>query len=454
MSVPAKKSVLANSGVTRATRRIPMRRVLLTGAATSVLVLGSLSPTAFAHEAEGCSPDRDDVPVCPADAPAETATFLDPTVSVSGADHVSLGEQVYVGPFAEFLASDEAPISIGGQSNVQDNVLVAGSHELAGHHGAAPTGKQTEAGVEVGERVIMAHGASVIGPARIGLEGVHVPAHPEDQQEVFLSFGSQVDGATLEFNTGVSVLGRVGPGVTLPSGMLVLPGKNVTTDAEARDPALGKVRAVNEADFAFNEAVVEVNVEFARIYTELYRDAPDAVRGVSLDPGHTDFNPDRDLPSFAGVEQAVPGHRNRIIGDVNLDDPFLRYAWASGDRISLRADEGEPFDIGHIRGMDDDVIFHALEHTDLVTGDGVFYGQRAIVHGGWRVVGEGRPEAPTRIGNGVTLLDEAVVFRSTIGDGVVIGERSAVVGSELAPGTVVPPRTIVADGTVFGAVEW
>jgi carbonic anhydrase/acetyltransferase-like protein (isoleucine patch superfamily) len=454
MSVPAKKSVPANSGVTRAMRRIPMRRVLLTGAATSVLVLGSLSPTAFAHEAEGCSPDGDDVPVCPADAPAGTASFLDPTATVSGADHVRLGERVYVGPFAELLACADAPISIGAESNVQDNVLVLGSHEPCGGHAPHATAERPEGGVEVGERVIMAHGASVIGPARIGLEGVHVPAHPEDQQEVFLSFGSQVDGATLEFNTGVSVLGRVGPGVTLPSGMLVLPGKNVTTDAEARDPALGKVRAVNEADFAFNEAVVAVNVEFARVYTELYRDAPDAVRGVSVDPGHTEFNPDRDLPSFAGVERAVPDHRNRVIGDVNLDDPFRRYAWASGDRISLRADEGEPFDIGHIRGLDDDVIFHALEHTDLVTGDGVSYGERALVHGGWRVVGEGRPEEPTRIGNGVTLRDEAIVFRSAIGDGVVIGERSAVIGSELAPGTVVPPRTIVADGTVFGAVEW
>jgi carbonic anhydrase/acetyltransferase-like protein (isoleucine patch superfamily) len=431
-----------------------MRRVLLTGATTSLLVVGALVPTAVAHEDEGCSPRPDHVPVCPADAPAETATFLDPTASVSGADHVSLGEQVYVGPFAEFLASEEAPISIGAESDVQDNVLVAGSHELAGGHGAAPTGTQAEAGVEVGERVIMAHGVSVFGPARIGVSGEDIPADPDDDQEVFLSFGAQVDGAILEINTGVSVLGRVGPGVTLPSGMLVLPGKNVTTDAEARDPALGKVRAVNEADVAFNEAVIEVNVAFARVYTELYREDPDAVRGVSVDPGRTAFNPDRDLPSFAGVELAVPGHRNRIIGDVDLDDRFGRYTRTSGDRISLRADEGEPFHVGHLDSLGDDVIFHALEHTDLVVGDGVRYGRGAIVHGGGRVVVAGEPEEPTRIGDGVTLCDEAVVFRSTIGDGAVIGERSAVVGTDLPPGTVVPARTFVLDGAVFGAVEW
>jgi carbonic anhydrase/acetyltransferase-like protein (isoleucine patch superfamily) len=431
-----------------------MRRVLLTGVTTSLLVAGALAPSAVAQEAAGCSPDRDHIPVCPADAPAGTASFLDPTTTVSGADHVSLGERVYVAPFAELFASEEAPISIGAESNAQDNVLVLGSHELAGDHSPATTGEQAAPGVEVGERVIMAHGVSVIGPARIGVDGEDIPADPDDDQEVFLSFGAQVDGATLQINTGVSALGRVGPGVTLPSGMLVLPGKNVTTDAEAGDPALGKVREINEADVAFNEAVIEVNVEFARVYTKLYRENPNAVRGVSVDPGHTEFNHDRNLPSFAGVEQAVPGHRNRIIGDVNLDDPFRRYTRVSGDRISLRADEGEPFGIGYVYTMGDDVIFHALEHTDLITGDGVSYGEGAIVHGGGRVVAEGQPEEPTRIGDGVTLGDEAVVFRSTIGDGAVIGERSAVVGTDLPAGSVVPPNTIVLDGTVFGAVEW
>jgi hypothetical protein len=45
-----------------------------------------------------------------------------------------------------------------------------------------------------------------------------------------------VDGAWLEQNTAVSVFARVGPGVRLRSGMQVLPGKNVTTQAEADDP--------------------------------------------------------------------------------------------------------------------------------------------------------------------------------------------------------------------------
>jgi carbonic anhydrase/acetyltransferase-like protein (isoleucine patch superfamily) len=444
------------------------RRVVLAGTTTSLMVLGALTSSAWAGGPRhaGCTPVPADVPVCPAAAPEDTASFLDPTALVLGGQHIGLGERVYVGPFAELVAGPAAPVSIGADSNAQDNVLVVGSHELAEQHGVggaheltepAPDGsggRQAAAGVVIGERVILAHGVSVIGPASIGVGGGDIPADPDDDQEVFLSFGAQVDGAVLEQNTGVSALGRVGPGVTLPSGMLVLPGKNVTTDEEASDPGLGKVREINEADVAFNEAVIEVNAAFAREYTRLHRESPDAVRGVGVDPGHTEFNPDRDLPSFAGQEQAVPGFRNRVIGDVDLADRFGQFDRAAGDRISLRADEGEPFVVGHVDSMGDDVVFHALEDTDLHVGDGVRYGEGTIVHGGGRVIAEGQPDEPTRVGDGVTLHDGSVVFRSTIGDGAVIGERSAVVGTDLAPGTVVPDRTVVLNGEVFGTVEW
>src|SRR5215213_1687127 len=47
-----------------------------------------------------CSPTRANRPVCPADAPLATASFLDPTVRVGAPARTTLGEQVYVGPFA------------------------------------------------------------------------------------------------------------------------------------------------------------------------------------------------------------------------------------------------------------------------------------------------------------------------------------------------------------------
>ncbi|MCV2491514.1 hypothetical protein OF117_19390 [Geodermatophilus sp. YIM 151500] len=442
-----------------------MRRTLLTGAAAALVAVGLPAPQLAAGAQEGCSPVPADTPVCPADGPAETAAFVDPSARVVGGEHVSLGHSVYVGPFAELVASAEAPVSIGPESDVQDNVSVIGARGLVGNpdeesaeHGTpgdpAPGAVEPDPGVRVGERVIMAHGSSVLGPAEIGLDGSEIPANPDGIPEVFLSFGARVDGAVLEINTGVSALARVGPGIVLRSGTLVLPGKDVTTQEEADDRSLGKVRDINEADVAFNEAVIEVNVTLAREYTELYREDPLAVHGVNVDPGGSTFNPERDLPSFAGTELAVPGHRNRIIGDVDLGDRFGQFDRVVGDDVALRADEGEPIALGKIAGMDDDVIFHVLEEADLVVGTDVRFGRGAIVHGGGRVVAEGEPEEPTVVGDGVTLEDEAIVFRSTIGDGATIGERSAVVGTDLPPDSVVPDRTVVLNGEVFGPVEW
>jgi len=447
------------------------------GAASALLLTGLVSVSATAASPEGCHPTEKNRPVCQAGSPAETATFLDPTAEVEEPEHISLAEHVYVGPFAELVADDDAPISIGAESNVQDNVLILGARDDddddnddndngddngdgdgddngdAGRETARGEG-YAEPGVEIGDRVILAHGVSVIGPAQIGVEGSDMPTDPGGDQEVFLSFSSQVDGAVLERNTGVGALGRVGPGVRLRSGFIVLPGKNVTTQIEADDPALGKVRLINEADVAFNEAVIEVNIALAREYTRLYQDNPSNVRGVNFDPGHTDFNHGRDLPSFAGQEQRVPGFRNRLIGDLNLDDTFDRFSSVSGARISLRADEGEPFGVGSVDEMGDDVIFHALEEADLIVGDRVEYGNKVVVHGGGRVVIAGEPEEPTVVGDDVVLEDESIVFRSTIGNGSVIGQRSVVVGSKLEPGTEVPPRTVIINGVKFGDVEW
>jgi carbonic anhydrase/acetyltransferase-like protein (isoleucine patch superfamily) len=424
--------------------RILMRRALLTGSAATAMVVGSFTPVLAETEERRCSPTRGNVPVCATDGAAETATFLDPTATVRGARHVSLGEQTYVGPFAELRATRRAPISIGAASNVQDNVLVDA---------------RGGSGIEIGDRVILAHGSSVVGSATVGIEQSPLPPQVEEtvdthEGSVFLSFGAQVDGATIELNSGVSALARVAAGVTLPSGFLVLPGKDVTSDAEASDPTLGKVRYLNQADVAFNEGVIHVNESLARAYTELYREDPSAVHGANVDPGHTDFNEDRDLPSFAGVEQADPELDNRVVGDVDLADTLARFIERTGERIAIRADEGAPFAIGHVDHMGDDVVFHALEHTDIHVGDDVRYGEGAIVHGGGRVVVEGDPEEQTVVGDRVELGDGAVVFRSTIGEGARIGDRSAVVGTDLPAGAVVPPNTIVLNGEVFGAVEW
>lgn len=405
---------------------------------------------------EGCHPTTANRPVCAKNEPVETATFIDPTASITGANYITLSHQVYIGPFATLIANEDARIAIDAESNVQDNVTIKAEMQRNEDDEEKVEELNIE-GVEIADRVIMAHGATVKGPAQIGIGGTDIAVDPDADQEVFLSFGSEVDGAILQKNTGVSALGRVGPGVTLKSGKIVLPGKNVTTQAQADDPALGKVRLLTEADIAFNEGVLEVNIAFAKEYTNLARENASNVKGINYDPGHTAFNHDRDLPAFAGVENRDPNFRNRIIGDVNLADSRSRINSTSvmGNRISIRADEGEPFNLGSIKYMADNTIFHALEETNIIVGNNVTYGSKSIVHGGGRPqINPNVEQEPTTIEDNVTLKSQAVVFRSLIGKGSTIGKKSAIVGSELAPNTTIGDKIIYANNTVFGIVEW
>lgn len=445
----------------------PRGRILLAcaGGAALLLPLGLTSPAiglaAAAEPGGSCSPTAVHRPVCAADAPLATASFLDPTARVTRPGDVRLAKEVYVGPFAQLLASGGAGISLGAESNAQDNVTVQAraARSASTARSLAAAGLQPLDGVVTGERVILAHGSSVVGPSRLGVASDGTP--PAEDSGVFVSFGARVDGAVLERDSGLSALSRIGPGLRLRTGFIVLPGKDVRTQAQADDPALGKVRPITQADRLFNAGVVEVNVGLAREYSRLARENSSAVRGINVDPGGNVFDQSRDAPHVesslcTGPEVRRPEFRNRIIGDACFEDSLKRLDKAMGSQISIRADEGGPFGIGAIAKMGDKVVFHALEGADLQVGQRVTYGRGAIVHGG------GRPTinpttgfaAPTVVGNDVRLGDGSVVFRSLIGNGAAVGSRSLVVGSELRIRQTVPARTIYANGEVFGRVEW
>ena len=446
----------------RRTRALLVGLAGVAGAASVAVPPAGAVEAAPSAEPIACSPTAADRPVCPAGADPEGANFLDPTARLQAPDRVRLEGRVYVGPFAALIATRAAGIVIGSESNVQDSVAV----QAAARRSAADTARLADAGlsvtsgVETGERVILAHGSSVRGPARIGVlePGQEAPAQDSG---VFVSFGAQVDGAVLERDSGLSALSRIGPGLTLPSGLLVLPGKDVQTQAEAEDPALGKVRPLVEADRLFNAGVVEVNEGLARSYSELAEKDPSAIRGINVDPGGNSFDVESDLPTVEGAlctgpEVAVPDFRNRIIGDACFEDSLAGLDDKMGERISIRADEGGPFGIGTIASMGNAVVFHALEGTDLEVGDRIQYGPGAIVHGGGRPTLDPTTQlaAPTVIGNDVRLGANAVVFRSLVKNGAVLGRKSLVVGSQLEIGQVIPARTIFANDKVFGPVEW
>lgn len=356
-------------------------------------------------------------------------TFIDPSALVDPG--VQFGSCDYVAPFAEV----KGQVRVGNDSNIQDSSFVLGSARL-------------------GDEAIVAHGGSAIGSATVGVQGAcpdpdgpggePAPTHCPS----FVGFNSLVDSAIVEKDAMVTHLARVGPGVRIPSGRKVLPGKNVTSQGQVA----AKTAPVTAADRAFMEGVVHVNTSFARAYTELEAEDPSNVYGINYDPGHTDFNPNRDLPTLAGVPTRDPGfndNKDRIIGDVRMADSRSRLARLLGFGVSLRADEGEPFTVGTIREMKNRTTFHALEHTHMHLGNGARYGDRSLVHGG------PNPHDPTETGANFTLYDQSVFFRSRAGDNVSVGPRSFVQSSTLASGRQVPPRTLVIDDvTVVGGVEW
>lgn len=364
-------------------------------------------------------------------APA-ASHFIDPTAIVQCGvpfKPCSFGANVYVGPFARLKAGastgNNTPfITIGNDSNVQDETLLD-----------TTTNNRP---ITLGEKVIIAHGAWILGGARIGLSGACPPSPFVCAS--FVGFNSEVAAdAIVERNAMVTHLARVGPGVTIPSGRVVLPGKNVRSNAEVPTKTVG----IAEADWMFMDAVIRVNIALAAGYNELQRQDPTNVRGVNFNPV-TPFTPASVLPSLAGTSVRDPNNPNRIIGDVKFAQTTLPRTVGN---VSLRADEGTPFRVGTIRRLSAFTTFHALEHTELDLGDNGSYGVGSLVHGGKF------NNNITRTGANFELGEDSVFYSSTAGDNCVIGWMSFVGDTNLTANTVIPSQTIVLAGQ-RSAVEW
>jgi carbonic anhydrase/acetyltransferase-like protein (isoleucine patch superfamily) len=241
--------------------------------------------------------------------------------------------------------------------------------------------------------------------------------------------------------------------VTLHGGLKVLPGKFVQTQAQADDPALGKVAAVTDADRTFMNGVIHVNEFFAEGYAHLaLHNHGQAVRGINVNPGGSDFNPKSVAPTLNGQRTVDPGFKDRIIGKVELANTLAQLARALGAKDAIRADEGFPFKIGELGRWGDRVTVHALEETSITIGPGSKFGFHAVIHGG---PDDGNhPHDLTRIGKHVTVGAFGIIFRSTVGAGSVIGSRALVDGSQLPAGTVVPDGAIIINNVYLGQIEW
>ena len=369
-------------------------------------------------------------------ASGSDTSFVDGAAIITKPENVTISPRAYVGPFAKLIANKR--IIVGDTTNVQDNVTVDASDEA----------------IELGDMVILAHGATVKSGTKFGTEG-HCPAHAADAHgghgassdmcPSFLGFNAEVEGAIIEKDTMVMHLARVGPGVRIPSGRKVPSGFSITS----QDQVMARTVPLVAGDHDFMEGVIHVNSSFADTYAKMHAEDATNSKGINFDAGNADFNPFRELPTLNGVRTRDPNFRNRIIGDVRMADTKETLDKVMGNHDAIRADEGDPFEVGTIAKMGDEVTFHALEHTHVRAGHGVVYGHHVVVHGGptpWNDV--------TEIGDGTVLGDGSVFFRSRVGKNSYVGPRALLQQSDQPAGTVIPDLWIVVENKYVNRVEW
>ena len=324
---------------------------------------------------------RPNTPVAPLEAPASSATFVDPSAQVLQGGRVAVGRRDYIAPFV-LLDARGGFIRVGSNSTVQDNASLV----------ANPSRARGTTGIAIGDNVVVAAGARIVGPASIGGAGGANTA---------IGANAVVDGAIVQAGAYVGPLARVGPGVTIGAGFRVLPGANVTNQAQATDPALGQVAyvAATDAVVATTATAVGRIPTLAAGYTNLYQGQSAAgpgtsgsggplpaalngtttffgalnnVLGASREPGSAlvAFQPAAAVgtPTFRqpdGTDANLPPNvayrfPARVIGQVAFGQDAASARRALGRRDSIRGDEGQAIRFsGPLARVGNGVTFHS-----------------------------------------------------------------------------------------------
>ncbi|MFO0890583.1 MAG: carbonic anhydrase/acetyltransferase [Isosphaeraceae bacterium] len=410
------------------------------------------------HEPKGYPAVRPNTPVLPYGTPSRLATFIDPSARIVNGYAVIVGTIAFVAPYST-LNAHGGIIKIGASAILDNAALIAN-----------PTPSRTAPApqVRIGDQVVVGYGARVYGPSVVGAYGAG--ARP-----TALGPGAVVDRATIEPGSIVSALARVGPGVTLPAGYLVLPGKNVATNREASDPSLGKVVTVSSGDLATVSATLASNRALAQGYNTLYQGQPTTgvspgveptvsgifngnlatIEGAGAQPGSpaasTPFLPPGRSPRFPSPRRGlVPADLNnfraRVTGGVIFESRAGTVAHSLGRSNSIRADAGQPITIGSIARTGNGVTIHSPASGQVTIGQDLVVGDNASI------LGDGR--TPAVLGDGVTIGSGAVVVGSSLGDGVTVGDRAYLLNSSFPAGATIPPGAIYLDNQLAGFVEW
>jgi carbonic anhydrase/acetyltransferase-like protein (isoleucine patch superfamily) len=460
---------------------------------------GALGPFGFLNNPPGFHLVRPNTPVAPFGAALATATFVDPTVRIHNGNHVVAGQKTFIGPYVA-LDATVGFIKVGSGSQVLDNAVIT----------STPAGQLPSASnVLIGDKTSIGYGATVNGPSTIG-------AYGDAAQPTGVGPNAVINGAVISPGAIVGPLAYVGPGVVVPAGLYVKPGASVTTEAEATDPALGKVEPIPSSVSKDLSTDLSRGSALANGYTYLYQGQAAtglnpgidpsitnvfngnlaAVLGTSQQPGPTtttaatgiSFEPSRSGPKFPGphlpaVEADIPTFPARITGDAQFTARAHRVAHSLGKLNAIRADQGQPIKFfGALQtgravtvnsplggtvttttitgtptttttgGTTTLTINNATTTTTTKTVGGVAVG--AGFQAGDHAVILGGPGNSYSFYDNVTVGPDAVVQRSNLGVGVTVGAKSYVADSTVAPGTNIPPGTILIDNKVVGQVQW
>jgi len=187
--------------------------------------------------------------------------FVDPLAVIIG--DCEIGKLVLVASFAVCRGDEGTPIHIGDYSNVQEGVFL---HALeTTDHGkniddrrysaqgsllkANDTGFKNGFAVYIGDKVSLAHGTQVHGPAYVG-------------NDTFVGMKSLIFNAKVGNRVAIGVSSTVTDGVTIPDNKFVPPGSIITTEAQA-DALPARVGSPYEK---INSFVLHVNQELAKGY--------------------------------------------------------------------------------------------------------------------------------------------------------------------------------------------
>ncbi len=366
------------------------KRMTAAAVGVTAAVAGGGSAAAFAVEREDLERAGSNRPVVLNDS------FISPLTEAFG--DVRVGRGVFVASNSTVRADPGRRVCIGDETNLQDNVLLLA---LSGPSRSSYCGPRS---ASTAERVSIAHQAEIRN-SKIG-------------NFTFIGFRARLRNVTV--SDGAFVLhGATLTNVRIPRDRLVPVGAVIRTQREAN--ALPRKADGNSE---FQEEVLEVNKEFAEEYQDLYREEGfNGVTGAGPSP-KTTFNPRGRSPRIGRGTTLEPFAR--LVGDVRLGA-----GGTVGRRTSIRADEGAPIVIGDNAEIEDRVTFHALKGTDLRIGDNLDTDDNVVFHG------------PLVVGNGLTIADDAVLFRANVGDDVTIGDSALIVGPADEPlnipsGTQIP----------------